>query len=272
MSEDRVEGPVAPGQGVEGYAVMGSAKLDLCRADLPAQVEVRAVSVMGEVVVLVPAGATVHLTGVSVMGERTSPPAPWAPVVHVNAVAVMGSVAVRAVDVPTGLAEAPPEVTVRDHHPSPGGPQVIQNPLTVPGASALQQRVRSALPAAAPAAAARGVGDIELVVPDGVRVDHSRARITGDVDCDDACGMTGRTLVITGSHTGERRDRHRGRGGLTAGCGTVSPPHAGPLPDGARTSSSGCVHCTRGCPGVGAVPARRPASPPLRARLPLPLV
>ncbi|MCW2777023.1 MAG: hypothetical protein JWN17_748 [Frankiales bacterium] len=99
MSEERLRGPVAPGESVAGYAVMGSAHLDLDRDDLPSTVSVRAVAVMGDVQVVVPRGADVRLTGASVMGDRgvDLPPAlPGGPVVHLHAVAVMGSVSVRA--------------------------------------------------------------------------------------------------------------------------------------------------------------------------------
>jgi len=96
MSGDELSGPVAPGQGVEAYAVMGGASIDLRRDDLPAQVRVRAVAVMGGVEVLVPRGVSVHLSGLSLMGGRNlhhlDPPRPGAPTVHVQAYAVMGGV------------------------------------------------------------------------------------------------------------------------------------------------------------------------------------
>jgi hypothetical protein len=49
MSEERLSGPVAPGQQVQGWALMGSAKLDLRRDDLPDRVDVQVRSVMGDV-------------------------------------------------------------------------------------------------------------------------------------------------------------------------------------------------------------------------------
>ena len=95
MSEERLSGPVAPGQQVQGWALMGSAKLDLRRDDLPDRVDVQVRSVMGDVEVLVPPGASVHLSGFSVMGDRRSEVGEGpGPEVHVDAIAVMGSVKV----------------------------------------------------------------------------------------------------------------------------------------------------------------------------------
>ena len=98
MGGDELRGPVAPGQGLEAYAVMGGALVDLRRDDLPAEVRVRAVAVMGGIEVLVPRGVEVHLSGLSVMGGRElrlDAPRPGAPVVHVDAYAVMGGVEVK---------------------------------------------------------------------------------------------------------------------------------------------------------------------------------
>ena len=91
MSEDRMSGALSPGQQVQGYALMGKAVVDLRRDDLPRHVEVQVRSVMGEVEVMVPPGSVVHLSGFSVMGERTVAVGPGdGPDVHVDAVAVMG--------------------------------------------------------------------------------------------------------------------------------------------------------------------------------------
>lgn len=112
LSGEQSTGPVAPGQGVEAYAVMGGACVDLRRDDLPAEVRVRAVAVMGGVEVLVPPGVAVELNGLSVMGGRgadVQPPRPGAPVVRVDAYAVMGGVAVGHGDEPRARpAWAPP--------------------------------------------------------------------------------------------------------------------------------------------------------------------
>jgi hypothetical protein len=97
MSESDLQVPLAPGQPVQATAVMGTAKVDLRREDLPPEVHVNAVAVMGEVKVHVPPGSTVHLTGGALMGERKAklgPPVPGGAVIHVSATAVMGTVVV----------------------------------------------------------------------------------------------------------------------------------------------------------------------------------
>jgi hypothetical protein len=97
MSESRFSGAVLAGQPVQATAVMGTVVVDLRRTDLPHDVQVRAVTVMGEVTVLVPRGVQVHLSGAAVMGSRTTdvaPAEPGGPVVTVKASALMGSVTV----------------------------------------------------------------------------------------------------------------------------------------------------------------------------------
>jgi hypothetical protein len=133
MSEERLTGPVAPGQQVQGWALMGSAKLDLRRDDLPDRVDVQVRSVMGDVEVLVPPGASVHLSGFSVLGNRRSDVGEGpGPEVHVDAIAVMGSVEVTHGDgtvvrtgrpAPTVPAPRPSSLPVPQHHLGhrPGG-------------------------------------------------------------------------------------------------------------------------------------------------------
>ena len=97
MSESDLQVPLAAGQPVQAVAVMGTAKVDLRREDLPAEVRINAVAVMGEVKVHVPPGSSVHLTGGALMGERKAklgPAVPGGPVIHVSATAVMGTVVV----------------------------------------------------------------------------------------------------------------------------------------------------------------------------------
>ena len=114
LSGDRLTGPVLPGQGVQAYAVLGGAVLDLRRDDLPAQVQVRAVAVMGGIEVLVPRGVHVELSGAALMGgrdARVDPPRPGAPMVSVTAYALMGGVEVTHGDAPpdgsVSLTKAP---------------------------------------------------------------------------------------------------------------------------------------------------------------------
>ena len=99
MSETEVTGPLAPRQVAEGWALMGKAVVDLRRADLADGTRVRAGALMGEVEVQVPPGTVVHLSGLTLMGERKVRVAPGnGPVVHVDAYALMGSVNVTVGD------------------------------------------------------------------------------------------------------------------------------------------------------------------------------
>jgi len=95
MSGHEVVGPVAPGQRIHAVAMMGSARVDLRRTDLPPVVDVDAVAVMGGIEILVPVGARVEAGGFSLMGgreERLQPPRPAAPLVRVSAHALMGGI------------------------------------------------------------------------------------------------------------------------------------------------------------------------------------
>lgn len=217
LGEDRLEGPVAPGQAVAGYAVLGQSHLDLRRSDLPAEVRVRAVAVLGEVEVLVPEGATVHLSGAAVLGQRsvsTGPAVPGGPVVHVDGLAVLGSVHVRSTPVgavPTvnlvspsrggrlahrhggrrrlvGLGIAAIVLAnvfgVGGHHGDPGG-SADRTIVVQPG------EVQKELP--------RGSGDLTVVVPDGVRVIDATRAGSGEVDCATACTLqSDRVVRLTG--------------------------------------------------------------------------
>lgn len=111
MSESELAVPLAPGQPVQAISVMGEAKVDLRREDLPAEVHVHAVAVMGEVKVHVPPGSHVHLTGGALMGERKAklgPAVPGGPVIHVSATAIMGTVVVDDRPRKGGLVPATP--------------------------------------------------------------------------------------------------------------------------------------------------------------------
>lgn len=91
-----INGPVAAGQPIRAAAVLGQARLDLRRDDLPPVVEVDAVSVLGTVEILVPVGATVQVNGLAVLSHRLGTleaPRPDAPVVAVRAYSVLGTVA-----------------------------------------------------------------------------------------------------------------------------------------------------------------------------------
>ena len=226
MSEERLTGPVAPGQQVQGWALMGSAKLDLRRDDLPDRVDVQVRSVMGDVEVLVPPGASVHLSGFSVMGDRRSDVGEGpGPQVHVDAIAVMGSVKVSHGDgtvVRTGRTSSPvpaprPSSTAvpqrHDVHRSGGhltrvvgrfkgllvpaavlGAVVLAGPDNVSVFSSGVERV---------GVDDRNVqvstlfGSTTVVVPDDVQVDTSGFIVFGSTDCEQACaGSTGPTVEV----------------------------------------------------------------------------
>lgn len=215
MSEERLQGPV--GDGVEGYAVMGSAKLDLRREDLPRRVRVRAVAVMGDVSVLVPDGATVHLTGMSLMGDRSvrlGAAQAGAPVVELSAFAVMGSVTVRSGPAAPGtrglpVPAAPGQVPARPR--GRGGRRVALVLAGVLGLGALGvlgedgpgDRVERVPDGATTYSVDTRTDDVTVVVPAGVRVEVEQTGRTAEVDCDEACEGPGRVLRLTVSGTGE---------------------------------------------------------------------
>ena len=219
MSEDRLEGALAPGQQVQGWAVMGKAVVDLRRDDLPPSVDVQVRTLMGDVEVMVPPGSAVHLSGFSLMGERkVQVGAGEGPDVHVDAVAVMGTVKVTVGDgtvVRTGRsstavpAPRPSSVAVphsRAVHRSGGhlswlrgrakalvvpaavlGAVVLAGPDNVSVFSSGVERV---------GAEDRNVqvatlfGSTTVVVPDGVQVDTSGLMLFGSTDCEAACSVT----------------------------------------------------------------------------------
>jgi Domain of unknown function (DUF1707)/Cell wall-active antibiotics response 4TMS YvqF len=109
MSEETRSGRWAVPAQLRCVAVMGGVKLDLTEAVPTArETHLSCVSIMGEVTIMVPDGVDVRLDGTAIMGEKTAkkirtPPAPWAPVVHVHAFALMGSVEVKPKKRPSSL-------------------------------------------------------------------------------------------------------------------------------------------------------------------------
>lgn len=234
MSEDQLHGTVAPGQDVVGVAVMGKSVLDLRQQDLPSGTRVRAGALMGEVEVLVPDGAVVHLSGMSFMGERKvqTVQVGSGPVVHVHAVAVMGSINVRHGPVvrSSALAELAPE-------PRSGSAQVSRVQTSPParrsgrlrriGAALGGSALSIALVAGAGGVVASGTdqrvvfgsavhqvserdvvadgtqavsvlfGSITVVVPDDVAVDRGGLVVFGSVDCEDACSSSGEKVAVS---------------------------------------------------------------------------
>ena len=223
MSEDRLSGVVAPGQRVEGYALMGKAVVDLRREDLPDGARVRVRSLMGEVEVQVPPGAVVHLSGFSLMGERkTQVSAGDGPDVHVDAIAVMGSVKVTVGDGAV-VRRSPHTLGHVPHARSAPSPAPTSSRLPAPrgrgrrgGLSRLTSKgkallvpvaVLGAVLLAGPDSASvfgsnvervasddRNVqvstlfGSVTVVVPDDSRVDTGGLVVFGSTDCGEACG------------------------------------------------------------------------------------
>ncbi|MEV5407640.1 DUF1707 domain-containing protein [Thermopolyspora sp. NPDC052614] len=88
----RVDGEIG------GAAVMGDVTLDLREAEVRGnEIDIMAVSVMGDVKIIVPDGVDVDLSGVTIMGDKKirvqeAPPGQNVPVVRVRAYAIMGDV------------------------------------------------------------------------------------------------------------------------------------------------------------------------------------
>ena len=215
MSQSQYSGAVLPGQPVHATAVMGSVVVDLRRTDLPHDVQVRAVTVMGEVTVLVPRGVQVHLSGAAVMGSRTtdvSPAQAGAPVVTVKASALMGSVTVshgsaeQAVGHGVDLTTQRGTVARARPHRSGGWPlkRVV---LVVAVAAAAYGAVQVAgadhttvFGSGTVTQTESGTVDVgvlfgseKVVVPDDARVSTDGGMIFGSTTCDTACspGRTG---------------------------------------------------------------------------------
>ena len=225
MSEDTLNGAVAPGQSVQGWAVMGKAVVDLRRTDLPDGTRVNVRAVMGEVEVQVPPGTNVHLTGMSLMGDRKVRVAPGnGPHLHVNAQALMGSVNVTVGDgsvVDTGRAPAvPPGSAATSRRTAPavfdghGGSHLHRLAHRVRGIGVSGAVGLAVVAAVASGTDARAVfssdvapgpgdksvsvlfGSVDVVVPDGARVDKSGLVVFGSVDCKDACRSGGDGPVV----------------------------------------------------------------------------
>ena len=229
MSGDRLSGPVAPGQPVQAYALMGGAVVDLRRDDLPAQVEVRAVAVMGGIEVLVPRGVSVQLSGVALMGGRdvqVDAAVPGAPVIDVQAYALMGGVAVKHGDGDAAAIQAGPVSMVKGNASS--GSQVVEpDRRRSRHRHGLRNKVIATVVVAAAAFALTGVvgaddaavfgsrevpvragqsvdvanlfGSVKVIVPDGVPVTSEGTVIFGSEDCracHDGTLVTGPAAVV----------------------------------------------------------------------------
>ncbi len=217
LSGDRLSGPVAPGQGVAAYALLGNAEIDLRRDDLPADLRLRAVAVLGNVEVLVPRGVTVHVRGSSVLGSRevdVEPGRVGGPVVYLDARAVLGSVQVhhrdgtrvslRKADVPAVPGAAP----VRRHGPPRHGPGrvlvgiALAVGLAVGVPAAVTADDRSVFGSGERSVVRGGsidvavlFGSYKVVVPDDAAVDLNGTMVFGSSECRGGCSGTGTDVV-----------------------------------------------------------------------------
>ncbi|GAA2204263.1 DUF1707 domain-containing protein [Nonomuraea monospora] len=100
MGDSKRRGTWRIDQELGAVAVMGDVVLDLREAEVRTdRVEILAVSVMGDVKIIVPDGVYVDLDGMAIMGDKKvnvmqAPPGMSVPVVRVQAYAVMGDVKV----------------------------------------------------------------------------------------------------------------------------------------------------------------------------------
>ncbi|MFC5829131.1 DUF1707 SHOCT-like domain-containing protein [Nonomuraea insulae] len=100
MGDSKRRGQWRIDQELGAVAVMGDVVLDLREAEVRTdQVDILAVSVMGDVKIIVPDGVTVDLDGMAIMGDKKvdvlqAPAGMNVPVVRVQAYAIMGDVKV----------------------------------------------------------------------------------------------------------------------------------------------------------------------------------
>jgi hypothetical protein len=221
LSDDELDVPLLPGQEVQATAVLGTAKVELRREDLPRELHVRATAVLGEVKVRVPPGSTVHLTGGAVMGERkarTGPASADGPVVHVHANAVMGTVTVEDKPRKGGLIPAPRAGSVAvSTVESTGGRGTVARRTAgalVGGAVTLAVVVGGAVAVGTVVTSGDGFalfgshevqvtddqervevgvlfGSVKVVVPDELRARTSGVVVFGSTQCRGACSAPG---------------------------------------------------------------------------------
>lgn len=222
LSGDRLTGPVAPGQGVAAYAVLGNAEIDLRHEHLPADLRLRAVAVLGNVEVLVPRGVGVQVRGSSVLGSRevhVDPPRPGGALVHLDARAVLGSVQVhhgheeQVSLVKPAAASAGSGVPARRHagwrqrrgRVLLGLALAVGLAVGVPSVVAADQRsvFGSGETQVGPNASvdvAVLFGSYRVVVPDDAAVDLDGTMVFGSSECKDGCppsdGATGDTVHV----------------------------------------------------------------------------
>lgn len=215
LGGDVRKGPVPQGETTVAVAVMGGVEIDLRQPDLPDEVVVTATAVMGGVEVIVPVGVEVDLRGFAVMGGRevdVEPAVPGAPVVRVNGYALMGGVevghgpahqrvALGERNAASSLPAATGSTAVGGRRTGPGlGGAVMA--LGLVGALGLGVAATDAMAVmggrtvSVPASLEPGsvvdldvavlMGGVEVVVPDGYRVEQGGLVVMGGTDCE-AC-------------------------------------------------------------------------------------
>lgn len=229
LSGDRLSGPVAPGQAVAAYAVLGNAEIDLRREDLPPELRLRAVAVLGNVEVLVPRGVTVQVRGSSVLGSRdvqVDPGRPGGSVVHLDAQAVLGSVQVHhgheraevAVSLTKGDRGAGPAVRGPRPPAQPHGPWwhrrgrvllalglAVGLAVGVPAVATADQRSvfgsgRTQVERNGSADVAVLFGSYEVVVPDDATVVLNGTMVFGSSECKNGCSPDGAGADVVHVH------------------------------------------------------------------------
>ncbi len=228
LSSDRFAAPVGVDDAVDAYAVLGSAVVDLRREDLPDGLHVTVTAILGEVEVLLPQDAQVHLTGASVLGERSVTGAyGGGPEVHVRGIAVLGSVKVSPGDgamLPAGPGRPGASVSPRpagavarrvETRASRAGrlarkvagvaggllvPAAIIGGLIVAGPNGASVFGSRVVPVDQDGSVQVSVlfGSVDVVVPDDARVQTSGLVAFGSVDCDQACspGKQGKDVTV----------------------------------------------------------------------------
>lgn len=106
------------GASSQAVAVMGECVLDLRQAEVASRdSHILAVTLMGEITVIVPEGIDVDISGIAIMGSKElrggdARPLPGSPTIRVTCVAIMGEITVRvkASGTRTGDAEGPPSL------------------------------------------------------------------------------------------------------------------------------------------------------------------
>lgn len=108
FGDAEISGRWNPGSRTGAISIFGDAELDLRGAEVTGPtLDVDAYTVFGDVVVIVPEGAPVEVSGAGFLGdtkvEVEGPPQPGMPTIRVRAVPVLGDVRIRSTPRPPGF-------------------------------------------------------------------------------------------------------------------------------------------------------------------------